>query len=304
MNQRIMQKHSIMKNRGMKIKQVICGLAIFVFAVACKEDIDLKLKNTAPRFVVDGRITTDTTVHIVRLTMSADYFSNKLVPSVSGAKVTIDDGQQVIRLSESNDEPGFYLTPTDYYGLPGRTYELKIEDEDANNDGQSEIYEAQSTMQPVNEIDSIDYEYDDIEKVWKVFLYAQDIPDREDYYMWAVAKNDSLVSDQYSELVTTSDKFFDGNYASGEEVQSIEEEDEDGDVKITIKDGDWIRLFMCGVTKEFHEYLEAVEEETGFKNPMFSGPPANVLSNISNGGLGYFTVYSVVTDSIQVQGKK
>lgn len=293
-----------MKNSGMKIKQVIWGLAILIFAVACKEDIDLKLKDTAPRFVVDGRITTDTTTHVVRLTMSADYFSNKTVPAVSGAKVTIDDGQQVLQLLESDEEPGFYLTPSDYYGLPGRTYKLKIENVDANKDGQPEIYEAQSTMQPVNNIDSIDYEYDDVDKVWKVFLYAQDIPGREDYYMWAVAKNDSLVSDQYSELVTTSDEFFDGNYAKRVWVQSIEEEDEEGDVKITIKDGDWIKLYMGGVTLKFHDYLEAVEEETGFKNPMFSGPPANVPSNISNGGLGYFTAYSVVSDSIQVQEKK
>jgi len=294
----------MMKNSGMKIKQVIWGLAILIFAVACKEDIDLKLKDSAPRFVVDGRITTDTTTHVVRLTMSADYFSNKTVPAVSGATVTIDDGQQVLQLVESDEEPGFYLTPSDYFGLPGRTYKLKIEDVDTNNDGQSEIYEAQSTLQPVNDIDSIDYEYDDVNKVWKVFLYAQDIPDREDYYMWAVAKNDSLVSDQYSELVTTSDEFFDGNYAKRVWVQSIEEEDEDGDVKITIKEGDWIKLYMGGVTLKFHEYLEAVDEETGFKNPMFSGPPANVPTNISNGALGYFTAYSVVSDSIQVQENK
>jgi len=299
-----MQKNSIMKKRGTNIKQVIWGLAILILAVACKEDIDLKLKDTAPRFVVDGRITTDTTTHVVRLTMSADYFSNKNVPAVSGAKVTIDDGQQVLQLIESNDEPGFYLTPSDYYGLPGRTYKLKIEDVDSNKDGQPEIYEAQSTMQPVNKIDSIDYEYDDVDKVWKVFLYAQDILDREDYYMWAVAKNDSLVSDQYSELVTTSDEFFDGNYAKRVWVQSIEEEDKEGDVKITIKDGDWIKLYMGGVTLTFHDYLEAVDEETGFKNPMFSGPPANIPTNISNGGLGYFATYSVVSDSVQVQGKK
>ncbi|MBI9062888.1 MAG: DUF4249 domain-containing protein [Marinilabiliaceae bacterium] len=287
----------------MKIKQVIWGLAVLLLAVACKEDIDLKLENTTPKFVVDGRITSDTTAHIVRLTMSADYYSNQQVPAVSGAKVTIDDGHQVVRLAESDGKPGFYLTPSDYFGLPGRTYKLKIEDVDANKDGQTVIYEAQSTMQAVNDIDSIDYEYDDVDREWKVLLYTQDIKDVEEYYMWAVAKNDSLVSDQYSELWTAGDKFFDGNYVSGEEVQSIKEEDEDGDVKITIKEGDWIRLFMCGVTKEFHEYLKAVQEETGYKNPMFSGPPANITGNISNGGLGYFTAYSVVTDSIQVHEK-
>jgi len=304
MNRRKIQKNSSMKKRGINIKQVIGGLVILLLAVACEEDIDLKLKDTAPRFVVDGRITTDTTTHVVRLTMSADYFSNQSVPAVSGAKVTIDDGHQLTLLSESNDEPGFYLTPADYFGLPGRTYKLKIEEVDVNNDGQSEIYEAESTLQPVNDIDSIDYEYDDMDKVWKVFLYAQDIADREDYYMWAVSKNDSIVSDQYSELISTSDEFFDGNYAHRKWVQFIKEEDEEGDVKITIKEGDWIKLFMCGITKEFHEYLEAVDEETGFKNPMFSGPPANVPTNISNGALGYFTAYSVVCDSIQVQENK
>lgn len=298
------EKQLAMNSRRIKTGHIFSGIIIMLLVLGCEEDIDLKLKNTTPKFVVDGRITTDTMAHVVRLTMTADYYSNQVTPPVSGAKVTLDDGQQVIVLKESGSHPGKYETPADYYGLPGRTYQLKIENVDTNKDGQAEIYEAASTMQPVNAIDSIDYEYHEEYKLWKVLLNAQDIKDREDYYMWAVAKNDSLVSDQYSELVSTSDEFFDGNYARRVWVQSIDKEDDDGEVHITLKEGDWIKLFMCGITKDFHEYLEAIEEETGFKNPMFSGPPANVKGNISNGALGYFTAYSIVADSVQYKGQK
>ncbi len=292
----------------MKWKMCLGLLAVLVFMSSCTEDIDLKLNNTKPLFVVDGRITTDITTHSVRLTMTADYYSNEMVPAVSAAKVSLDDGMQTIVLHESDAKPGYYETPSDYFGVVGRTYKLIIENVDADKDGHTEVYEAVSILNPVNEIDSVDYEYDDQDKMWKVLLYGQDIPDRKDYYMWGVAKNDSLVSDAYSELQSTDDEFFDGNYANRVWVQSIAEEDEDGDLKITVKDGDWIKLIMGGINEEFHNYLMAIQEETGFKSPLFSGPPANVRGNIiSNSGnevLGFFTTYSVVRDSVQVNGKK
>jgi hypothetical protein len=59
----------------------------------------------------------------------------------------------------------------------------------------------------------------------------------------------------------------------------------------TIYPGDTIVLQMSGITKEYYNFIDQVRQ-SGFNLPFFSGPPANVEGNISNGGIGFFAAYS------------
>ncbi|MBS2098032.1 DUF4249 domain-containing protein [Carboxylicivirga linearis] len=283
-----------MKNQNKKY--VIAGsLMILLLLNACTEDITLKLNNTEPRLVVDGSVSTDTMVHFVRLTVSADYYSNKEPQAISNALVTIEDDVQKIELSESDRYPGYYLTPNDYYGRVGKSYHLTIENVDIDNDGVFEIYEAESVLNSVAPIDSVRLEYEDTWDLWKVLLYAQDPVETDDFYSFSIALNDSSLTNRYSELGFVDDRFFDGNYAAGVWVQTIDEED----MELELKEGDWVKLNMNGITEEFYDYLVAVDEEVSFKAPLFSGPPSNVKGNVSNGALGFFQAYSYTTDSVQ-----
>jgi hypothetical protein len=38
-------------------------------------------------------------------------------------------------------------------------------------------------------------------------------------------------------------------------------------------------------------------------NPLFSGPPANVKGNISNGAIGFFAAYTTSRSRIKVENK-
>nr|WP_321405337.1 DUF4249 domain-containing protein [uncultured Carboxylicivirga sp.] len=283
-----------MKARNI-IYPVIGSVLLLFISIACTEDMTIKLNNTEPRLVVDGQISTDTTSHFVRLTSSATYYSNTEPVGISDAIVTIQDDVQTILLEESTEFPGYYLTPSDYYGLPGRSYHLTIENVDVDNDGVYEVYEAESKINPVAPIDSVRLEYESTWDLWKVLLYAQEPSETKDFYSFSIALNDSLLTDRYSELGFVDDKFFDGNYAGGVWVQTIDEED----MELTLMEGDWVKLYMQGITVEFYYYLEALEEEVNFKAPLFSGPPANVKGNISNGALGFFNTYSYTVDSVR-----
>ncbi|HPM92458.1 MAG TPA: hypothetical protein PKZ74_06565, partial [Bacteroidales bacterium] len=53
----------------------------------------------------------------------------------------------------------------------------------------------------------------------------------------------------------------------------------------------------CNITEEFYDFVMTLQSETGFQTPLFSGPPANVKSNLSNGAVGFFTAYSVAYSS-------
>ena len=130
-----------MKQR-LKIFKIIYWLKISLLVIilsisswSCTEKIDIELDNTYTRLVVWGELTTDTTVHTVRLTRTAGYFFNQPALGVSDAQVTIDDGETTIILTENVQIKGTYETPPDYFGVPGKIYTLDISGVDIDGDG-------------------------------------------------------------------------------------------------------------------------------------------------------------------------
>ena len=61
---------------------------------------------------------------------------------------------------------------------------------------------------------------------------------------------------------------------------------------------------MAGITKEYYKFLEALKTEAGYHNPLFDGPPANVIGNISNGALGFFAAQSLARTSAIIPSSK
>ncbi|MDR0829415.1 MAG: hypothetical protein LBN95_04785 [Prevotellaceae bacterium] len=55
---------------------------------------------------------------------------------------------------------------------------------------------------------------------------------------------------------------------------------------------DLIGISVCSITQEYAAYIQNVREELQWSIPIFSGPPANVQTNISGGAVGFFTAYS------------
>ena len=273
----------------MKAKNIILSFILFVLLyTSCTERIDLKLNNTYTRLVVEGSITTDTMIHFIRLSQSGDFFTNERMPAVTGAEVSVSDGTETITLKESKVVPGVYITPVNYYGIPERTYSLTIENVDINNDGIKETYTAESYLNPVTRIDSVSLEYEDTFELWKVLLYAEEPANATNFYMFNLIINDTVYTDQMTEVTVSDDRFIDGSYANGVWVHSIYDDDE----TLTLIPGDTITLIMSGITEEFYNYILALQTETRISVPLFSGPPANLPGNISNGALGFFRAYS------------
>jgi FAD/FMN-containing dehydrogenase len=48
---------------------------------------------------------------------------------------------------------------------------------------------------------------------------------------------------------------------------------------------------LSAITKEYYDFINQVKQ-AGFSIPFFSGPPANVVGNISSNGVGFFAAYS------------
>ncbi|GAF03998.1 DUF4249 family protein [Saccharicrinis fermentans] len=286
-----------------KIQAYINILLLFILLGACTEEIEMDFKTDRPQLVVDGYFTNQHQDHFVQLSVTSAFQSDQESPSVSGAVLSLTDGQNNIVLNELTELPGSYVIPSSYVGIPGNTYTLSISNVDVNGDGITETYEASNVMNPIVPIDSISLDWTTTQgqKQWQILLFTQEPEDTKEYYAFIAYLNNALITPKLSDIEYADDKFFNGNEVNGVWVQSVVEEDSDGDMTdYILQKGDWVKLEMQSINKDYYDFLLAVDEETGLQIPLFSGPPANVPTNVSNDGRGFFRVYSLTQDSIQV----
>jgi hypothetical protein len=261
---------------------------IIVFS-ACTEKINLNLDKTYTRLVVDGYIRNDKQAYKINLTKTSDYFANVPSPRVVNAVVTLSDGSTVDTLTETDPGiSGVYTTKNDFAGIIGHDYKLNIHLADAIA-GKTE-YSASCKLLQVTTLDSVKTVFKpDLGKkgFWEVKLYAQDPPGHKNYYLLNLYKNGKLWSDTITKVTVSDNQFFEGNYIPGIEVFFIDNSRE----YETLKEGDTIILELSAITKEYFDFINQVQQ-SGFNIPFFSGPPANVVGNIDNGGVGFFAAYS------------
>lgn len=278
---------------AMKIS-LLSVLSLSILAISCVERINLKLDTGTERLVVDGSMSTDTIAHTVRLTKSTGYFYNEPAPPVTGAQVSISDGAEVWDLKE--DSPGVYRTDSSVFGVAGVTYTLDIKL--AAPVGGYINYSASSKLFPVTHLDSVSVAHhpDWGDKgVWEVKCFVQDPPSK-DYYRFLISKNGKMVTDTLYEWFVTDDRLFNGNYIYGAPIAYLRGDKPDE----VLKAGDTVKVEMNSITKEYFSFISDAQSEIRGTIPLFSGPPANVIGNITNGAIGFFASYSVSRASVVV----
>ena len=270
-------------------------LSTMILISSCTEDITMPLNSTYTRLVVDGSITTDTMKHKVRLTKSGDALYQQPVQVISNAVVTISDGTNEFTLKENNLNKGIYETDSTVYGVPDKTYTLHISHVDINDDGTFEEYSAQSYLKKENPIDSIRILYDNqssYDAGWNINLYGREIGGGRNFYLMKAYKNGTLLTDSTYEYVYRSDNTgFEGGYYSGFPVYKLLKTKIDE----RVQKGDIITLEIDGITEDYFNFINDYIQEYDPKIPIFSGPSANISTNIEpkDKAVGFFAAYSV-----------
>jgi len=271
------------------MKKFVIYFILALISTSCVEKIDIKLDPNYVRLVVDGSIATDTSKYIVNLTQTADYFYNAPIPRVTNANVTIYDGESTFTLNETEPgKSGIYATEADFHGIVGRTYTLNVNL--ASQIGGNANYSSSCQLMSVTHLDSTGVEFHKDwgkDGVYEVKVFAQDPGDEFNYYMFNLYKNGKLMSDSISKVVVSDDKYINGSYIRGLGVFRINQ----SHPWERLNPGDTITLQMSGITKEYYNFVSEVKS-AGFNIPFFVGPPANVVGNVNNGGVGFFTAYS------------
>ncbi len=269
---------------------IILVITIFALLSSCTEVIEIDLDSTYRRLVANGSVTNDSVRHQIHLSTSSDYFSNQPSPKVSGALVEIQFNTTLIQLQEHDTMPGMYLTPDAFRGIPNTTYHLRISGVDINEDGVMEEYQAQSSMPDGMKPDSIllGYFKSPFVSGYQVFMYGQDPPTRE-WYGFKMWKNSDLLTDTLSKYSVQNDDFFNGTYIYGLPVGFLYE----GDPREALQAGDTVTFELNSIEQVYYDFVLDAQLEIIGNNPLFSGPPANVRSNIDNEARGLFAAYTV-----------
>ncbi len=270
---------------------LIAGLGLS----ACTEIIDIELDSTYTRLVVYGTITTDSVHHQVQLSTSSDFFSNMPSPPISNARVELEFDDNLIRLLEQDTIPGLYLTPIAFRGIPQTNYKLHISQVDVDGDGNVDSYHSESIMPDVPQLDSINLRYflTPFVSGYQVLMYGQDPPSRN-WYNFKLWRNSTLLSRLLSDLFVQTDDFYNGTYIYGLPVGFVA----DDDPEEAALPGDTITFELNSIEQTYYNFIVDSQLEIAGNNPLFSGPSANIRSNIDNGALGVFAAYSIERASI------
>lgn len=266
------------------------AFAIIVTALAgCTEKIDVNLdQQQYARLVVDARFSSDTMAHLVKLSTTSDYFDNQAPKTISGAEVTISNAEEEYFLNEMPAGSGNYYTDPQVAGRIGSDYQLDIRLPETI--GGTDTYSATSHIYPISQMDSIALEFHDEwgpDGIWEVKCYVWD-PPTEDYYMFNLYRNGVLVTDTITKVFVVDDLLYNGNYTNGIGVGYLNQ----SDVNQQLFPGDVVTLSVSRITRDYAEFLWQLQEEVSYQTPLFSGAPANVNGNISNGAFGAFGAWS------------
>jgi len=261
------------------LMSIISGVLILS---GCEEYMDVQFDNdSGSKLVVEGAFTTDTTSHTVILSRSGDFFEKGDRKMEAGAEITISDGNAVFSYTEV--EPGVYQTDPTAYGMVGKNYTMTITLDNGT------VYSASEKIVELPGIDSVvaiskagfDQNTGELTQGYYINYYGPEPEGPGHCYLWNLYIDGKLRSDSIHKQVFSDDEFVDGSYIKDFEIFFIKESD-------LLSDTVEIEIEMFSISKAYYDYMLGLMLETVWKGSPWDGPPANAVSNISNGALGYF----------------
>jgi hypothetical protein len=283
-------------------------LFAMLFVTACTAPIDLKTNDSPPVIVIYGELTDEFKHQTIKITSSSPYFDDEPNAGVSEAEVLVRSSEgETFRFFENNNIRGLYLSQRQFSARSGVTYNLSVT-VDFNHDGVPDEYQASTTVLPAVVPDSLSLDSIEImgHKNHILYAYFQDPPE-ENYYLFHVFYNDSLLTHKISQYIVSDDKVFNGQfvpadmYFFNDSTEWAKDSEENRKKSVYLYSGDVIGTEISLISKGYYDFIVQCKKERGGENPMFGGPASNIATNISNGGVGYFTGYSVKRKTIKVE---
>ncbi len=275
----------------LKMKKLIFSLIVLfsVMLISCEETIELDLEQTPTRVIIEGLITNMEGKNYVRISRSVDFYNVGSSVAVNDAVVNVVDDQGLQIAFDKVDGTGRYLPSTFFAGAIGRTYKLTVQLD-------NQVYQAEDEMMPVTKFDSVTFQLNNDElkdphekgKVYELVMYAEEPQSRKDYYLFKFYRNDSL------KTYNKTDIYFSDDTLLGERIDALTS-------PVYFGENDTAEIQMLSLTRKGYLYYNDLSFLINSDGGMFSPPPANPRTNISNNALGFFQVSAMDTAKLVIR---
>jgi len=269
----------------------ICiSLFVLLFFMGCVKKTDWTFPDEAPvLMVVDGLLTDREEVQEIRLTRPVAGL-NEIPEPVAGAVVVLSTDDSTWIMQEDSSESGSYLTPGVFRAQAGKTYTLQIFHEGS-------VFSAQAAMEAGRFFDELVYvknEGDDLYHIeWVADAFSPTEP-----AMWEV-----LIDWSHLPAYATADSarcharllFYTLPTLDVSEIFAPVVE------TTTFPVGSLITEVRYSLTTQHAAYVRELLLETTWQGSLFPTANANVSTNLSAGGAGYFGVCGVTSLSLIVE---
>lgn len=275
-------------------KVILLILAAGLILTACEKTVLLDLEQVESKVVIEGLVTNHPGYQYVKISRSVNFYESGATPRITDAVVTVSDnaGNEFIFIHNPSNHPdslGYYLPQTPFSGIIGRTYSLSV-------DVNGENFEAQDKLLPVTSMDSLKYRINNREKrdpkidnrFYELLMYTKEPQDTEDFYLFKFFRNDTL------NIYNPSDIYFSDDKTLAEEINGIPS-------PVFYELGDSARVEVYSLSRTGFVFYSDLFNLINNDGGMFSPPPANSRTNLSNGALGFFQVSALNVTGLRIK---
>ena len=256
----------------MKLLITLVSFSVLLGFSSCEKVIDVDLNDTEQKVVIEGSILRGDTLQRVRITKTQNFDESTAPPTVDNAVVTVIDnlGNAAVFTSVGN---GWYEL-TGYPGVEGRTYTLTATVEGTTYSGSSIMpsYQAMDTLY----VEFYPFGADTLISLVPAHFDQQGVPNYYQFHVYINGTRDKTVYLQ-------NDQFTDGNLT----VEPLFVSD------LLLEDT--VRVDLFCIDKPVYTYFNQLGV-----NSSSSATPANPISNLNGGCLGYFSARTVHSRTIIV----
>jgi hypothetical protein len=265
-----------------QFKYILILVISIVSLSSCEEVIDLKLDTASEKYVIEAQLTNQPGGAKVLISTTKSYASTNEFAGISGAVVEIENQGIVTRLTESGTK-GVYADAA-LKGVPEQNYKLKIV-----VNGQT--FTSSCLMPAVVPLDDV-YPYElnlfDGPRLFTQVKY-QDPAGVKNFYRFIEYKNGVYTKS----VIAANDEFTDGRVVN-QTIFPFEFTEES-----KLKKGDKIKLEFLTIDEPVYKYWFSVDN--GAQGGSDSAAPANPVSNIKGGAIGYFSAHTIQSKEYTVQ---
>jgi hypothetical protein len=266
------------------MKKLLTYLFLIFLLASCEEQTDWELKTTdMASVVVDGIITNELKTQTLTLTKPVTGLNEEPQP-VAGATVLVSSDEDVYSFHESQSKPGTYISDEPFNGLSGKIYSLLITTGSA-------VYSAKAELAaPANSVYFLLYQQNGGDNKYRISWVA-DAYSPVDPAMYEILLDWSLVQGyENSNPDSCKAKLF---YYTLPTID-VSEVFAPALEKTLFPLGTLITERRYSLTTEHASFIRALLLETTWQGGFFNTASANIPTNISDGGKGFFGACGVV----------